>query len=273
MVNLAELITFAPKKTILMESLFTGAGLVSMLTLTLMEIVLGIDNLVFVSIVSTKLPKEEQKKAQQIGLILALGIRIVLLFGIGYLASLEQPVTGVIPILNVALSWRDIILLAGGIFLLYKATSEIHQKLEGHEENVQFQKGKSELGKVIFEITLLNLVFSVDSILTAVGLVKEVSIMIIAVVISMVVMIIFVNSLSNFIQRHPTVKILGLSFLMLIGVMLIIEGLHQHVEKSYFYFAIFFSLAIEMLNIRLKKVTDKPVDLRDEYVDNSIIQK
>lgn len=259
------------------SALFTGEALISLLTLTVMEVVLGIDNLVFVSIVSSRLPAAQQKNAQQIGLVVALGLRIALLFGIGWLISLEEPIIFLPPALHSllqlrpgdGLSWNDIILVLGGLFLLYKATSEIHQKLEGHEEDVKEQKGKAQFGNIIFQITALNLIFSIDSILTAVGLVKSIPIMIIAVVLSMAVMIAFVNPLSNFIQRHPTVKMLGLSFLLLIGFMLIAEGFHQHVPKGYIYFSIFFSITVEMLNIRMLKVMQKPVDLHDEYVDSS----
>lgn len=261
-----------------MDFLFTPEALISLLTLTIMEVVLGVDNLVFVSIVSSRLPKEQQKKAQQIGLIIAMALRIALLFGIGWLISLEEPVIFIPePIHSLmqlrpgdGLSWNDIILILGGVFLLYKATSEIHQKLEGHEEDMSNQKGKAAFNAVIVQITALNLIFSIDSILTAVGLVKSVPIMIIAVVISMAVMIAFVNPLSNFIQKHPTVKMLGLSFLLLIGFMLVAEGFHQHVPKGYIYFSIFFSIIVETLNIRMLKTIEKPVDLRDEYVDSSL---
>ncbi len=264
-----------------MEALFSPEALISLLTLTIMEVVLGVDNLVFVSIVSSRLPKEQQKKAQQIGLIVAMGLRIALLFGIGWLISLQEPVIFIPePIHSLmqlhpgdGLSWNDIILVVGGIFLLYKATSEIHQKLEGHEEDMSTQKGKSAFNAVIAQITALNLIFSIDSILTAVGLVKSIPIMIIAVVISMAVMIAFVNPLSNFIQKHPTVKMLGLSFLLLIGFMLVAEGFHQHVPKGYIYFSIFFSIIVETLNIRMLKAKDKPVDLHDEYVDSSAKQQ
>lgn len=261
-----------------MDFLFTPEALISLLTLTIMEVVLGVDNLVFVSIVSSRLPKEQQKKAQQIGLIIAMVLRIALLFGIGWLISLEEPVIFIPePIHSImqlrpndGLSWNDIILIVGGLFLLYKATSEIHQKLEGHEEDMSNQKGKSAFNAVIAQITALNLIFSIDSILTAVGLVKSVPIMIIAVVISMAVMIAFVNPLSNFIQKHPTVKMLGLSFLLLIGFMLVAEGFHQHVPKGYIYFSIFFSIIVESLNIRMLKTIEKPVNLRDEYIDSSL---
>lgn len=245
-----------------MEAFLTPEVLLSLLTLTFMEIILGIDNLVFLSIVSGRLPEDQQPNARRIGLILALAFRIMLLFGVSWLVSLKEPVLN---IMGFGLSWRDLILLGGGLFLLAKATSEIHHKLEGVEETGVTEK-KSTFGQVIFQIVLLDIVFSFDSILTAVGLVEDVSIMIIAVVISMVVMLIFVNKISEFINRHPTMKMLALSFLLLIGVMLVAEGLHQHIPKGYIYFGMFFSLAVEMLNMRLRKNAE-PVELKQKLTE------
>lgn len=245
-----------------MEAFLTPEVLLSLLTLTFMEIILGIDNLVFLSIVSGRLPEDQQPNARRIGLILALAFRIMLLFGVSWLVSLKEPV---ITLMGFGLSWRDLILLGGGLFLLAKATSEIHHKLEGVEEAGATEK-KSTFGQVIFQIVLLDIVFSFDSILTAVGLVEDVSIMIIAVVISMVVMLIFVNKISEFINRHPTMKMLALSFLLLIGVMLVAEGLHQHIPKGYIYFGMFFSLAVEMLNMRLRKNAE-PVELKQKLTE------
>lgn len=245
-----------------MEAFLTPEVLLSLLTLTFMEIILGIDNLVFLSIVSGRLPEDQQPNARRIGLILALAFRIMLLFGVSWLVSLKEPVLN---IMGFGLSWRDLILLGGGLFLLAKATSEIHHKLEGVEEAGATEK-KSTFGQVIFQIVLLDIVFSFDSILTAVGLVEDVSIMIIAVVISMVVMLIFVNKISEFINRHPTMKMLALSFLLLIGVMLVAEGLHQHIPKGYIYFGMFFSLAVEMLNMRLRKNAE-PVELKQKLTE------
>ncbi|HMS52635.1 MAG: TerC family protein [Sphingobacteriales bacterium] len=244
-----------------MAEILTSAGLISLITLTFMEIVLGIDNLVFLSILSGRLPKSQQSNARRIGLVLALAIRIGLLFSISWIVSLKEPVFNVhIPIANdahLAMSWRDIILFLGGIFLLYKSTNEIHQKIEGEEHHPQARQRKLSFNSVIFQIVMLDIVFSFDSILTAVGLVQNVTIMIIAVVISMVVMIIFADSIAEFINRHPSMKVLALAFLLLIGFMLVFEGLHslhhQEVPKGYIYFAIFFSLAVELLNIRMRK--------------------
>ena len=245
-----------------MEAFFTPEIMMSLLTLTFMEIVLGIDNLVFLSIVSGKLSKEQQPKAQRLGLFLALLFRILLLLCVSWLVGLDKHGLFTLPILNIEITIRDLILFAGGIFLLAKATGEIHHKLEGASENGT-ASGAATFGKVIFQIIMLDMVFSVDSILTAVGLVEHVSIMIIAVVIAMIVMLVFVNVISEFINRHPSIKILALAFLMLIGFMLIAEGLHQHVPKGYIYFAIFFSLGVEMLNLRVSK-SAKPVVLHQK---------
>lgn len=252
-----------------MDILFTPENLLSLVTLTFMEIVLGIDNLVFLSIVSGRLPKEQQPLGRRIGLGLALGMRLILLAFASWLVSLKEPV---LHVLGYGFSWRDLILLAGGIFLLYKATSEIHTKLEG-EEGAGNPGKKATFAQIIFQIVLLDIVFSFDSILTAVGLVDHLSIMITAVIISMIVMLIFVNSISDFIERHPSLKMLALSFLILIGVTLIGEGmpeeLHLHIPKGYIYFSMFFSLLVEMLNIRLRRTNTKPVDLRDEISDDT----
>ncbi len=246
-----------------MDILFTPEAILSLLTLTLMEIILGIDNLVFLSIVSGRLPKEQQPRARRLGLALALGFRIALLLGITWIVGLTEPIFTINQWgMEFALSWRDLILILGGLFLLYKATSEIHHKLEGEDFSDEVKK-ISTFGAVIVQIVLLDMVFSFDSILTAVGLAKHVEIMIIAVIISMVVMLIFVNSISGFIEKHPTVKMLALSFLLLIGFMLLAEGFHQHVPKGYIYVSMFFSLGVELLNMRYRTKTSKPVDLRD----------
>lgn len=246
-----------------MDILFSPENLLSLLTLTFMEIILGIDNLVFLSIVSGRLPKEQQPLARRIGLSLALVMRIILLAFASWLVSLKEPV---ITLLQHPFSWRDIILVAGGLFLLYKATSEIHHKLEGDEGSDNPSK-TSSFGRIIVQIVLLDIVFSFDSILTAVGLVDHLSIMIVAVIISMLIMLIFVNTISDFIEDHPTLKMLALSFLILIGVMLILEGMGQHIPKGAIYFTIFFSLGVELLNMRLRKAKSAPVDLRDEISD------
>ncbi|MBP7822015.1 MAG: TerC family protein [Saprospiraceae bacterium] len=231
---------------------------ISMLTLTFLEIVLGIDNIIFVSIIANRLDISEQSKARSIGLLLAMLIRIALLFGIAWIINATQPLF-TIPFLTtdgqpIDISIKDLILMAGGLFLLAKSTSEIHDKLEGedHQKDVSSKAGK-KLGSVIIQITLINIVFSFDSILTAVGLTKEISVMMIAVILSILVMMAFSGPVSRFINKHPTLQILALSFLILIGFMLVAESLHQHVPKGYIYFSILFSLLVEILNMKMRK--------------------
>lgn len=231
--------------------------LTALLTLTFLEIILGVDNIIFISIVSNKLPKEQQPKARLIGLLLAMVFRILLLLGITWLIQLTDPVFNINFIEDedggpLGISWKDIILIAGGFFLLFKSTLEIHHKLE-IAQKTDSVKAPSKFSMVILQIILVDAVFSFDSILTAIGLVEQVMVMIIAVVISMVIMIIFANSISNFINKHPTLQILALAFLILIGVLLIAEGFHQHISKSYVYTAIAFSLVVELINMRLRR--------------------
>jgi len=243
---------------------------VALLTLTFLEIVLGIDNIIFISIATNKLPKEQQRKGTNIGLVLAMIFRIILLLGVSYLIAMKDPW------LSIDTSWitteitgQSIILILGGIFLLYKSTSEIHHKVEGATEGEEAPKKKaSTLSKVILQIVLIDIVFSFDSVLTAVGMTNGVegalTIMITAVIISMIIMMIFANPVSQFVNKHPTIQMLALSFLILIGFMLITEGAHlantvifnQHVgaiPKGYLYFAIAFSLGVEALNMKIRK--------------------
>jgi len=222
---------------------------IALLTLTFLEIVLGIDNIIFISIVAGKLPEENQKKARLIGLTLALVVRVGLLFGISWLIGLTDPI---VTIKEFALSWRDLILLAGGLFLIAKSTSEIHHKVEGDEEE-QGNTKVTSFSSALVQIVLLDIIFSFDSILTAVGLTSEITLMVIAVIVSILVMMIFAGKISDFINKHPTLQILALSFLILIGFMLGIESLHFHVPKGYIYFAVFFSLLVEVINIRMRK--------------------
>ncbi len=222
---------------------------IALLTLTFLEIILGIDNIIFISIVARKLPQEQQKKARFIGLSLALIVRILLLFGITWLIGLTETLFS---ISEFEFSWRDIILLVGGLFLIAKSTSEIHHKIEGHEAEEK-QVKKKAFGSAIFQIVALDIIFSFDSILTAVGLTKEITLMIIAVIASIIVMMIFAGKISDFINKHPTLQVLALSFLILIGFMLSIEAFQFHVPKGYIYFAVFFSLIVEMINIRMRK--------------------
>ncbi len=249
-----------------MESLFTLDALLSLLSLTLMEVVLGIDNIVFISILCNRLPAERQASARKLGLMLALVMRIALLFGITWLVGIEKTLFS---LFSIDFNVRDLILIAGGIFLLYKSTTEIHNKLEGEEESHESKSKRITFKAVIIQILLLDMVFSFDSILTAVGLVDNIWIMVVAVIISMVIMIISANKISNFINEHPTVKMLALSFLLLIGVLLFIEGFSVHVPKGYIYFAIFFSLLVEMLNLKMKKNKKKDsVNLKQRFKED-----
>jgi predicted tellurium resistance membrane protein TerC len=222
---------------------------IALLTLTFLEIVLGIDNIIFISIVAGKLPKAEQKKARLIGLSLALIVRVLLLMGITWLIGLTEPV---VTIYQFALSWRDIILAAGGFFLIAKSTSEIHHKVEGEEHIKEVKKPKA-FSNAIVQIVLLDIIFSFDSILTAVGLTDEITLMVIAVILSIIVMMLFAGAISDFVNKHLTLQILALSFLILIGFLLVIEGIHIHVPKGYIYFAVFFAVVVEAINIRARK--------------------
>ncbi len=242
---------------------------VALLTLTFLEIVLGIDNIIFISIATSKLPKEQQKKGTNIGLLLAMIFRILLLLGVSYLIAMKEPwFTVNTSWLSTEITGQSIILILGGIFLLYKSTSEIHHKVEGSTEEATVKKKASTLSKVIVQIVLIDIVFSFDSVLTAVGMTNGVDgaliIMITAVIISMIIMMLFANPVSQFVNKHPTIQMLALSFLILIGFMLITEGAHlantvifnNHIgaiPKGYLYFAIAFSLGVEALNMRIRK--------------------
>ena len=245
-----------------MEALLTTEGIISLVTLTFLEIVLGIDNIVFISITADRLPVADQKKARNLGIVLALLVRIGLLFTVSWIIGLKEPF---ISFGDFDLSFRDLILIVGGLFLLAKSTSEIHAKLEGDDEDLHEAKAVSFRGAII-QIILLDVVFSMDSILTAVGLVDEVLIIIIAILISLGVMLAFATRISNFINQHPAMKLLAVSFLMMIGLVLVVEGLHVHVPKGYIYFAMAFALGIEILNIKIRKKS-KPVQLRKSDVN------
>ena len=266
----------------------------SLLTLTFLEIVLGIDNIIFISIAANKLKTEERPKATNIGLVLAMVLRIVLLFGVSILVAMEEPWFKIDnALMHGGFSGQSLILIAGGLFLLYKSTTEIHHKLEGDAHGTDEKGGKaySTLTNVIIQITVINIVFSFDSILTAVGMTNGVSgalvIMIIAVVFSVLIMMLFANPVGNFVNKHPTIQMLGLAFLILIGFMLIAEGAHlAHltiagsevgaVPKGYLYFAIAFSLFVEFLNMRLRRKSSKPVQLhgvKEEAVKEGILEK
>lgn len=233
--------------------LLTADGMIGLITLVVMEIVLGIDNIIFISILAGKLPKNQQEKARRIGLILALLMRVALLFSISWIVGLKEPL---FEIMNHGFSGRDIVLLLGGLFLMAKSTSEIHAKIN-HEEHISNPSAKKlTLNAAILQIIGLDIVFSFDSILTAVGLVNHILIMILAVVISMIVMLAAARSVSDFVNKHPTIKMLALSFLLMIGFMLTIEAFHYEVPKGYIYFAMAFSLIVELLNMRIRRRED-----------------
>lgn len=231
-------------------------------TLTALELVLGIDNVVFISILAGKLPADQQKKARTLGLALAMFTRIALLFSLSWMIRLTAPLFAV---LGNEISGRDLILIAGGLFLLGKSTHEIHQKLEGDEGHAS-ARVKPSFTSVIVQILLLDVVFSLDSVITAVGMVNEIEIMIAAVVVAIVFMIAFAGPISNFVERRPTVKMLALSFLLLIGMTLVADGLGQHIPKGYIYFAMAFSVFVELLNLKLRKPHVAPVKLHEPYV-------
>jgi len=233
-------------------SLFTPEHLIALVTLTVLEIVLGIDNIVFIAILCGRLPKEQQAKARRTGLVGALLMRVAFLMCISWIAKLTTPVMTISALgREIAPSWRDLILLAGGLILLVKSTKEIHHSVEGGEHALTAGRGKS-FGIIVGQIMLMDIVFSIDSVITAIGMAESITVMILAVVISMAVMLMFAGRISDFVHRHPTVKMLALSFLILIGMSLVAEGLHFHVPKGYIYFAMAFSLGVETLNILSK---------------------
>ena len=270
---------------------------IALLTLTFLEIILGIDNIVFLSIVSGKLEEKDQPKARRIGLLLAMAFRILLLFGITWVLSLQETILHIDwGFFDAHITGQSLIIFGGGLFLLYKSVSEIHHKMEGEEEGGTSKKAASSLTQAIIQIAVLNIVFSFDSILTAIGMISmkpldqggfgkagAIEIMILAVVISIAIMMIFAGPVSKFVSQHPTIQILGLSFLILIGVMLLAEGSHlAHfkfgndtevgvIPKGYLYFAIFFSLFVEFLNIKMRK-NNKPIELKNsKIIDGKLV--
>lgn len=246
-----------------MEWIFDPNVWIAFATLTVLELVLGIDNVIFISILSGKLPTEQQPRARFIGLSLALVMRVVLLFSLSWVMTLTAPIFSV---MDQAISGRDLILLVGGLFLIAKSTHEIHGSLEG-ESGHELRKIYSSFASVIIQIMLLDIVFSLDSVITAVGMVSNLWIMIAAVSISIMAMMLFAGSIGAFVQRHPTIKMLALAFLLLIGVTLIAEGLHQHISKGYIYFAMAFSVFVEFLNMRLRKHV-RPVELHTAFSES-----
>ena len=248
------------------STIFSPANLAALATLFALEVVLGIDNIIFIAILTGKLPKEQQSRARTVGISLAVITRILLLLSITWVMSLTAPL---FTVFGEPITGRDIILLFGGLFLIYKSTNEIHDKLEG-EDHTRSGGGKATFNAVIVQILLVDIIFSLDSVITAVGISGQIEIMVIAVVLAAGVMVVFAGQISGFVERHPTMKILALSFLILVGAMLVIEGslpvevAHELQLKNYAYFAMAFSFFIELLNIRLRKATEKPVHLHNQ---------
>ncbi|WP_417691123.1 TerC family protein [Pseudidiomarina sp.] len=245
------------------EWIFLPEAWIALATLTALEVVLGIDNIIFISILVGRLPEHQRQKARQIGLLLAMGMRIALLLSIVWVMGLTEPL---FEVLGYAFSGRDLILFFGGLFLLGKSTLEIHHSLEGVEENKTTGKAAT-FGAIITQIAVIDIVFSLDSVITAVGLVDYVAVMIIAVVVAVLVMMLAAKAIGDFVDRHPTIKMLALSFLILIGFTLMGEGLGFHVPKGYVYFAMAFSLMVELLNIRVRK-RNKPVHLKKRIAED-----
>lgn len=252
------------KKESYLDWLSDPQSWIALITLVVLEIVLGIDNIIFISILTGKLPKESQNKARITGISLAMITRIALLFSLSLIMKLTSPL---FTVFQAAISGRDIILISGGLFLLAKSTHEIHDKLEGEEED-EITKTYPSFASVITQVLLLDIVFSLDSVITAIGMVDELMIMIIAVVVAVGFMLVFSGIVSRFVMEHPTVKMLALSFLLLIGVSLIAEGFDQHIPKGYIYFAMAFSVFVEMLNLKIRaKRKTEPVHLRSTYAE------
>jgi predicted tellurium resistance membrane protein TerC len=228
---------------------YSAEAWLALATLTSLEIVLGIDNIIFISILVGRLPEKQRNFARKTGLLLAMVTRLALLFSIAWVVSLEDPWFS---ILSIAISGKDIILIGGGLFLIAKATHEIHASLEGSKEKSKMQTTMN-LGTILFQISVLDIVFSLDSVITAIGLVKHISIMAIAIIISVMIMLLAAKAISKFVDDHPTIKMLALSFLIMVGFTLIAEGFDVHVPKGYIYFAMIFSLSVEMLNLRIRK--------------------
>ncbi len=239
---------------------------ISLLTLTALEIVLGIDNVIFISILAGKLPREQQPRARKIGLLLAMITRILLLCSVAWLMQLTRPLF-TLPVLDHPVSGKDLILFIGGLFLIGKSVMEIHEKLEVEDGHATAKLARASFAAVVFQILLLDIVFSLDSVITAVGMANVLWVMIAAVVIALVIMLVFAGPISDFVNRHPTLKMLALSFLILIGVMLVAESFGRHIPKGYIYFAMAFAFAVEMLNLRLRAKTTaaKPVALHQPY--------
>ena len=247
-----------------MDWLTNPEAWIALLTLTVLEIVLGIDNVIFISILAGKLPPEKQARARRLGLGLAMFMRIALLFSITLITRLTTPL---FTVLGEEISGRDLVLILGGLFLLAKSTREIHERLEG-EEGEASVKVRPSLVSVLVQIMLLDIVFSLDSVITAVGMAEDLGVMITAVVIAVGFMMVFARPVSEFVERHPTIKMLALSFLLLIGLALVADGLNQHIPKGYIYFAMAFSVGVELLNLRMRRGKKDVVKLRHPYVES-----
>jgi predicted tellurium resistance membrane protein TerC len=245
----------------MLELLSDPQAWIALATLTALELVLGIDNIVFISILVDKLPVAQREKVRRIGLFMAMFMRVGLLLVLSWIVGLVAPL---FTVLGQEISGRDLILIAGGLFLIYKATGEIHQSLEGQEGHAS-SAVKATAGAVILQIMIVDMVFSLDSIITAVGMVDRIEVMIVAVVASVGLMMLFAGAIGRFVSDHPTIKVLALSFLVVVGVVLIAEGFDQHVPKGYVYFAMAFSVAVEMLNIRMRKRSKTPAALHSAY--------
>ena len=251
-----------------MELLTNPETWIALLTLTTLEIVLGIDNVIFISVLVQRLPAEQRDRARYIGLGLAMGMRILLLLTLSFIAGLTAPV---LTIAGFEFSWRDLILIGGGLFLIGKATHEIHQKLEGATEEVTTGAVSATFGAVIAQIMLLDIVFSLDSIITAVGMVEQRWVMVTAILVSIVFMLAFARPIGDFVERHPTVKVLALSFLIMIGLVLIADGFGQHIPKGYIYVAMAFSVFVEVINLWIRKRSRTkvaPVKLHERYAED-----
>jgi predicted tellurium resistance membrane protein TerC len=245
-----------------MDAFLTSEGLLAFITLTFLEVVLGVDNVIFISILAGKLPANQQARARRVGLLAAMVMRILLLLSIAWIIRLTAPL---FTVLRQEISGRDLILLGGGLFLLGKATLEIHERLEGEEGHASARVAPSFLA-VILQIMVLDIVFSLDSVITAVGMAEDIAVMVAAVVLAVMIMMFSAGPISAFVNRHPTVKVLALSFLLLIGVSLIADGLGLHIPKGYIYFAMGFSVFVEMVNLRVR-ASARPVKLHQPYVD------
>ena len=239
----------------------------ALLTLTALEIILGIDNIIFISILSDRLPAEQRTRARTVGLLLAMLMRIAMLFSLGWMLGLTAPLFAVA---GHAITGRDLILIAGGLFLIYKSTTEIHAKLEGEEHERDGARGRVTFAGVIVQMVLLDIVFSLDSVITAIGMTSNIQVAVVAVMISVGIMLFAAKPLSDFVNRHPTIKILALSFLLLLGMTLVAEGLGHHIPRGYMYFAMAFSVFVEFLNMRLRRKTE-PVHLHQSLYNEDVL--